>query len=262
MSSLYRTARPRFALYSSDGLGRDRYILYNNGGFWSTNEYKISPKPNYEHPKYNNFHTLFHMAAPFKYYSDGSGRDSYILRDTGLRREQKPLNSYHLSDFLRNDSIDKHSGKNVFLSKAEIRDNKLRKLHERRMIKRLYSKPLQKILFKKEEEKKNNKRNFILDHFRTFSQDFGLKNKSNLGSINFRNQSNENVEKQKNNYFKEFGDLKSPSKMKLHKRGKSSLINSDGFKGKINYLGIKNNYYSPENFPNKKVKVTKLEIDF
>ena len=89
-----------------------------------------------------------------------------------------------------------------------------------------------------------------------------MKNKSNLGSINFRNQSNENVEKQKNSYFKELGDLKSPSKMKLHKRGKSSLINSDGFKGKINYLGIKNNYYSPENFPNKKVKVTKLEIDF
>ena len=125
MSSLYRTARPRFTLYSPDGLGRDRYIIYNNGGFWKTNEYKISPKPNYEYPKYNNFHTLFHMAAPFKYYSDGSGRDSYVLRDTGLRREQKPLNSYHLSDFLRNDSWDKHSRKNVFLSRAEIRDNKL-----------------------------------------------------------------------------------------------------------------------------------------
>ena len=119
MPSLYRTARLRFALYSSDGLGRDRYISFNNGGFWDTNEYKISPKPNYEYPKYKNFHTLFHMAAPFKYYSDGSGRDSYVLRYPGLRRDQKPLISYHLSDFLRNDSVDKHSGKNLFLSKLE-----------------------------------------------------------------------------------------------------------------------------------------------
>ncbi len=118
MSSLYRTARLRFALYSSDGLGRDRYISYNNGGFWDTNEYKISPKPNYEYPKYKNFHTLFHMAAPFKYIIQ-MVLDCYVLRDPGLRREQKPLTSYHLSDFLRNDSVDKHSGKNLFLSKLE-----------------------------------------------------------------------------------------------------------------------------------------------
>ena len=130
------------------------------------------------------------------------------------------------------------------------------------MIKRLYSKPLEKILFKREEEKKNIKRNFNLDNYRTLSQDFGLKNKSNQGIVSFRNQSNDIILKQKSSFIKELGDLKSPSKMKLHKRGKSSLINSDGFKGKINYLGIKNNYYSPDNFPNKKVKVKKLEIDF
>ena len=118
MSSLYITARLRFALYSSDGLGRDRYISFNNGGFWDTNEYKISPKPNYEYPKYKNFHTLFHMAAPFKYIIQ-MVLDCYVLRDPGLRREQKPLTSYHLSDFLRNDSVDKHSGKNLFLSKLE-----------------------------------------------------------------------------------------------------------------------------------------------
>ena len=261
MSSLYRTARLRFALYSSDGLGRDRYISFNNGGFWDTNEYKISPKPNYEYPKYKNFHTLFHMAAPFKYYSDGSGRDSYVLRYPGLRRDQKPLISYHLSDFLRNDSVDKHSSKNLFLSKAEIRENKLRKLHERRMIKRLYSKPLEKILFKREEEKKNIKRNFNLDNYRTLSQDFGLKNKSNQGIVSFRNQSNDIILKQKSSFIKELGDLKKNSKIKLHKRGKTYLINSDGFKGKYNDFGIKSKYYSPDNFPNKKVKVNKLETD-
>ena len=266
MSSLYRTARPRFTLYSPDGLGRDRYIIYNNGGFWKTNEYKISPKANYEYPKYNNFHTLFHMAAPFKYYSDGSGRDSYVLRDTGLRREQKPLNSYHLSDFLRNDSWDKHSRKNVFLSRAEIRDNKLRKLHERRMIKRLYSKPLQNILFKKEEENKNIKGNFNFNNsdikYKTLSQkDFSFKNNSGNEIFNFRNQSNDNVIKMKNSCFNNLNEVKNNSKMKLHKRGKSDNINKDPLNGKYTYFGIKNNYYSSGNFRDKKVKVAKFEID-
>ena len=32
--SLWRTSRPRFNLYSPDGLGRDYYIGYNNRGFW------------------------------------------------------------------------------------------------------------------------------------------------------------------------------------------------------------------------------------
>ena len=35
--SLIRTARPRFNLYTTDGLGRDTYISMNNGGFWTKN---------------------------------------------------------------------------------------------------------------------------------------------------------------------------------------------------------------------------------
>ena len=105
MASLWRTQRPRFTLYQSDGLGRDFYIKYTNGGFWE-NQFVISKKPDYIRNKYNNFHSLFHMAAPFKYWGDGSGRENYILKCNGFYHDQKPLCSYELTDFLRN-------GKNI-----------------------------------------------------------------------------------------------------------------------------------------------------
>ena len=60
--------------------------------------------------KYSNqsnyrFRSLNHRAAPFKYQTDGSGRDSYIsFNDGGLRINTKPLTNYHLSDFLRQDN--------------------------------------------------------------------------------------------------------------------------------------------------------------
>ena len=36
MTTLWRTQRPRFPLYISDGCGRDYYIKFDNGGYWST----------------------------------------------------------------------------------------------------------------------------------------------------------------------------------------------------------------------------------
>ena len=101
MANLWRTQRPRFPLYQSDGLGRDYYIKFTNGGFWE-DQFVLSKKPDYIRPKYNNFHSLFHMAAPFKYWGDGSGRENYILKCNGFIHDQKPLCSYTLTDFLRN----------------------------------------------------------------------------------------------------------------------------------------------------------------
>lgn len=100
--SLYRTARPRWNVYETDGLGRDTYISQNNGGFWKENIRQVIRKPNY--PIYHdpNHYTLNLHPAPFKYYSDGSGRDSYILvNDGGLKYDHKSLKKYHLKDFLR-----------------------------------------------------------------------------------------------------------------------------------------------------------------
>ena len=90
MANLWRTQRPRFPLYQSDGLGRDYYIKFTNGGFWE-DQFVLSKKPDYLRPKYSNFHSLFHMAAPFKYWGDGSGRENYILKCNGFIHDQKPL---------------------------------------------------------------------------------------------------------------------------------------------------------------------------
>ena len=98
MASLWRTQRPRFPHYISDGNGRDYYIKYNNAGYWE-GQVKIYKKPDYEYPKYSNYHTLFHQAAPLKYYATGNGRETYILNHGGLYHEQRPLASYKLGDY-------------------------------------------------------------------------------------------------------------------------------------------------------------------
>ncbi|CDW75979.1 UNKNOWN [Stylonychia lemnae] len=83
-----RTFDPKFPHFHSDGTGRDSYIINNNGGlsvprpwnqrdaqtsfFASTQKFyrRESPSPRKE-------------AKPFEYRSDGSGRDSYILANSG-----------------------------------------------------------------------------------------------------------------------------------------------------------------------------------
>jgi hypothetical protein len=147
MVNLWRTQRPRFPLYQSDGLGRDYYIKYTNGGFWE-NQFVISKKPDYVRNKYNNFHSLFHMAAPFKYWGDGSGREHYILKCNGLYHDQKPLCSYTLTDFLRNgkniQGTPDMSRKKIYFSLSEIKYNQQLRNLEKKLVKRLYTDPLQK----------------------------------------------------------------------------------------------------------------------
>ena len=149
MASLWRTQRPRFTLYQSDGLGRDYYIKYTNGGFWE-NQFVISKKPDYIRNKYNNFHSLFHMAAPFKYWGDGSGRENYILKCNGFYHDQKPLCSYELTDFLRNGKNIKGTPDNygfrkkLYLSVAENKYNQQLKNLEKKLMKRLYTEPMKK----------------------------------------------------------------------------------------------------------------------
>lgn len=144
MSSLWRTQRPRFPMYSPDGRGRDYYIKFDNGGYWA-DQFQVKKVPDYERPRYKNFHTLYHQAAPFKYWGNGHGRETYIIRGDGFFHEQKPLCSYKLSDFLRNDRqsslYDKYK-KKVFMSVSEKKyNNELRQL-EKRLIKRLYTEPM------------------------------------------------------------------------------------------------------------------------
>ena len=141
MANLWRTQRPRFPLYQSDGFGRDYYIKYTNGGYWE-NQFNLTKKPDYERPRYRNFHSLYHMAAPFKYWGDGSGRENYILKCNGFHHDQKPLCSYQLTDFLRNSKAPRNLKKKVYLSVSENRYyQKLRNL-EKKLVKRLYTDPM------------------------------------------------------------------------------------------------------------------------
>lgn len=156
--SIGRTARPRFNVYTPDGLGRDTYISTNNGGFWGKDNKDINFVPSY--PVYHKrvFHSLRHDAAPFRYYSDGNGRDSYILdRDGGLRHDHKALAQYHLKDFLRTpeqclyDFQDNPTNKNGirikthFLSKREWLHNEYLRKIQNGTVKRLYTAPNEKL---------------------------------------------------------------------------------------------------------------------
>jgi hypothetical protein len=154
--SLGRTARPRWNLYTTDGLGRDTYISFNNGGFWTSNIKEIKYTPNYPVYHNENYHSLGHSAAPFKYYSDGSGRDSYIIKDSGgLKRDHNPLSGYHLKDFLRTpgDCVYKaqknptRNGMRIqthFVSPKELAMNNQRRRIEKGLVTRLYKQSMDK----------------------------------------------------------------------------------------------------------------------
>lgn len=101
--TLARTVKTNIVLYSTDNRGRDGYITYNNGGFWKDNIKQIKMKANFPRHMYYNFHSLIHQAAPFNYYSDGSGRDTYVIKNNaGLVKEFNPLAKRQiLSKYLR-----------------------------------------------------------------------------------------------------------------------------------------------------------------
>ena len=134
----YSSIHPQFTLYETDGRGRDMYINYNNGGFWRDNLFKIKYTPNYSQHYTPKYYTLFHLAAPFTYHSDGSGRDSYILLDRGLKRKFTPGNKFSFNNYLRSSLPEKRILNYNEMSKGEIKKNKnLRKI-QNQLSNRLY----------------------------------------------------------------------------------------------------------------------------
>ena len=91
MSGLERTYHPKWVTYLGDGRGRDSYIVFCNGGLNELRDYKG--------PQYNGFlsngNTIYRGVVPkkdataFDYKPDGSGRDSYIIRNYGLKRNYR-----------------------------------------------------------------------------------------------------------------------------------------------------------------------------
>ena len=66
--------------YSPDGAGRDKYIIYNNGGQFRGGFSIPEDKPLYPKIIYNKVHhSLRKEVPPVTYRGDGTGRDTYIL---------------------------------------------------------------------------------------------------------------------------------------------------------------------------------------
>ena len=164
--SLGRTVKTNIVLYSTDNMGRDHYITYNNGGFWKDNIKQIKMKPDFPRHMYSNFHSLIHQAAPINYYSDGTGRDTYVIKNNaGLVKDFNPLATRQiLSKYLREHvpitfkKISKFQ--KVFLTPSD-KENFL-KIHniQNKVVKRLYNQSLEKFREKMKSDSPMNKNSF------------------------------------------------------------------------------------------------------
>lgn len=158
--------RRQFVQYSPDGKGRDLYISSNSGGFCNTYKHKLEIKETYPTIVKFGFPNIKIHTAPLVYRSDGSGRDSYILREAGgLREDIKTLSSYQLKDFLRTPSehiynyIENSRNKQIkWVGKKEILENRKKKEVTKNFIRRLYNEGLEKYKdrLKKEETEDND----------------------------------------------------------------------------------------------------------
>mmetsp|Transcript_13107 Transcript_13107/g.9496 ORF Transcript_13107/g.9496 Transcript_13107/m.9496 type:complete len:118 (-) Transcript_13107:54-407(-) len=92
-SGLCRTFDPKYTHYFGDGGGRDTYITSNNGGLLPADYIRV-PKTGYtfKEPYSQLFQNQPHHhisvsprkeATSFRYYGDGSGRDSYVITNSG-----------------------------------------------------------------------------------------------------------------------------------------------------------------------------------
>ena len=167
MSGLYRTFKENYVPYFADGRGRDRYIAYNNAGFLHDFPKNLSSSASYKTGTFFGTKIIQHYKSPsvkapnFHYYSDGNGRDKYILvNGGGLFYDSKPLVSFKLTDFLRKNEnqYQSHSPtkrKRVALSRDELKYLKLLRNKEKELIKRLYSNEKKKFIKKQKYEHKN-----------------------------------------------------------------------------------------------------------
>ena len=97
MSGLNRTFHPKWVTYTGDGKGRDGYIVFDNGGL---NELRVYNGPQYDGFKRNGNHIYRGVvpkrdATAFDYKPDGSGRDLYIIKNYGLKRDYRSTHRDH-----------------------------------------------------------------------------------------------------------------------------------------------------------------------
>ena len=169
-TGLYRTFKSNYVPYFPDGNGRDRYIAYNNAGFFKN--YPGSQKDSYLNNKNGCFFgtkIVTHVKSPsvktpnFHYYADGNGRDKYILVNGGGKKIR------------------------AYLSRDEIKYNNLLKENERNVIKRLYLNERKKFM---KRPKINFKSFFSVDQLNNDSRE-NLVNNTKTFLTNNKNDSKE-----------------------------------------------------------------------
>lgn len=148
-------SNPSYVQYFPNGSGRDSYINANSGGFSRfMPKQVINPhyeiiKPSFPSSKYQD---ISKTSWTFKYKSDGSGRDSYILQGSGgLQREYREPRAFretlrkgffsleNPSSSKTDKTISNVKGKIRFVSKDEyLIAKKLSKIQEG-VTKRLYT---------------------------------------------------------------------------------------------------------------------------
>ena len=200
---LYRTMKLNYVPYFTDGTGRDRYIAFDNGGFFTNREVK---KENSRRTG-TSFDTKItykymspYMKTPnFHYHSDGNGRDSYIYTNGGgLYYDTKPLGSYKLTDFLRSNDIIPRKEK-VWVSKAQDKYNRYLRSKERGIITRLYENEKRKFIKKKKEDEfEDNYYDFNNDNYQTIQTEVEttklpkLMDRNNMNTLDTLNNNLEN----------------------------------------------------------------------
>jgi len=192
---LYRTMKLKYVPYFTDGNGRDRYIAFDNGGFFGNKDInkansrrtgtsfdtKITYKYISPYMKTPNFH----------YHSDGNGRDSYIYTNGGgLYYDTKPLGSYKLTDFLREDSVGATRQK-IWVSKAQHKYNKYLRNKEKGIINRLYENEKGKFIKKKKEEEEPEE-----EYFQTENEAAKLPKINSYRTVDTLNNNFENNEEE------------------------------------------------------------------
>ena len=92
-SPIHRTFHPKYTIYTGDGNGRDHYILFNNGGLSQLRDYRGSMCSSFNlspHLLANSSSvTAKKEPAVFDYVPDGTGRDLYVIRANGLKRNYR-----------------------------------------------------------------------------------------------------------------------------------------------------------------------------
>lgn len=193
---LYRTTKSNFIPYYANGNGRDRYILFDNAGFFHNFRKTLSPSNIYRTGTIFSSRIIQHnkdqsIKSPnFHYHSDGQGRDKYIsVNGGGLYSDPKPLISFKLIDFLRKNekySMPKIKKGRICLSKAEVNYIRYLKEKEKRVIKRLYENEKKKFM-------KKNKTDFLsFDNKNNENRDNENKKDKNLTARNTKNCKNMN----------------------------------------------------------------------